>query len=149
MCYKSEKQIKNAEKLQKKFYEENTPLFIQKFFIDIDSKLGAINYWSALRDLFIWLIENKIIRKNEISELTPDDFCNIDPQDIKLYLIYKEQNGMLKSTLNTRKNIFSSFWEYMVNTNLCPIEKNIIKNVKYKKKNFNKNVDKKMPNELK
>ena len=27
MCYKSEKQIKNAEKLQKKFYEENTPLF--------------------------------------------------------------------------------------------------------------------------
>ena len=29
MCYKSEKQIKNAEKLQKKFYEENTPLFIQ------------------------------------------------------------------------------------------------------------------------
>ncbi len=148
MCYKSEKQIKNAEKLQKKFYEENTPLFIQKFFIDIDSKLGAINYWSALRDLFIWLMENKIIRKNEISELTPDDFCNIDPQDIKLYLIYKEQNGMLKSTLNTRKNIFSSFWEYMVNTNLCPIEKNIIKNVKYKKKNFNNNVVKKMPNEL-
>ena len=55
MCYKSEKQIKNAEKLQKKFYEENTPLFIQKFFIDIDSKLGAINYWSAFWDLFICL----------------------------------------------------------------------------------------------
>lgn len=42
MCYKDEMQQKNAKKLQRKFEENNVPVFIQRYFIRIDSKLGAI-----------------------------------------------------------------------------------------------------------
>jgi len=46
MCYKNEVQKKNAEKLQKKFEEDNVSAFIQTYFINIKSKKGAINYYS-------------------------------------------------------------------------------------------------------
>ena len=57
MCYKDEVQRKNAEKLQRRFEKENVPVFIQKYFINIQSKAGAINYWIAIRDLFcgLWI----------------------------------------------------------------------------------------------
>ena len=45
MCYKDEVQRKNTEKLQRKFEQDNTPGFIQKYFINIESKAGAINYY--------------------------------------------------------------------------------------------------------
>ena len=66
MCYKDEVQRKNTEKLQRKFDEDNTPGFIQKYFINIESKAGAINYYIAIKDLLIWLMENKIINRNSI-----------------------------------------------------------------------------------
>ena len=84
MCYKDEIQKKNAEKLQRKFDEENVPVFIQKYFINIDSKAGAINYWSAIKDLFLWLMSEKIIKKNFVSEISLDDFYDVESEDIKL-----------------------------------------------------------------
>lgn len=147
MCYKEELQRKNEEKLQRRFEEDNVPVFIRRYFIDIDSKAGAITYWIALKDLLLWMMENKVIDKSNISDISSEDFCEIEAQDIKRYLLSKQENGMKKTTLKTKKHIFSSFWNYLVNTNKCPVEKNIILNVKYKGKSAYNNLIRKLPSE--
>ena len=94
MCYKDEVQRKNTENLQRKFEQDNTPGFIQKYFINIESKAGAINYYIAIKDLLVWLMENKTVNRNNIAEITPDDFYNVESEDVTMYLKQKEQSGM-------------------------------------------------------
>ena len=147
MCYKIEVQRKNEEKLQKKFDEENISLFIQKYFINIESKAGAINYWVAIRDLLLWLMEKKIINKSVLSEVEAEDFYDVESEDITMYLRSKEQSGMSPTTLETRKNIFSSFWKYLQRSNKCPVEQNIIESVSYKGISSNNNLVKKLPSD--
>lgn len=145
MCYKDEKQKKNEIKLQKRFDEENISPFIQKYFVNIESQAGAINYWITIRDLLLWLIENNIIKKSVLSDITPDDFYNVQSEDITIYLRYKEKSGMAPTTLKTRKNIFSSFWEYLKRSNDCPVQVNIIESVKYKGISQKDNLVEKLP----
>lgn len=147
MCYKDETQEKNAGKLRGKFEQDNVPAFIQKYFINIDSKAGAINYWVAIKDLLVWLMENKVISKDEVSEITPADFYNVESEDITMYLKRKEQLGMSPTTLETRKNIFSSFWKYLKRTKACPVKENIVADVSYKGIPCNNNLIKKFPSE--
>ena len=147
MCYKIEVQKKNEEKLQKKFDDENISLFIQKYFINIESKAGAINYWVAIRDLLLWLMEKKIIKKSTLSEIEADDFYDVESEDITMYLRNKEQGGMSPTTLETRKNIFSSFWKYLKRSNKCPVKQNIIESVAYKGISSNNNLVKKLPSD--
>lgn len=145
MCYKDEVQKKNAEKLQRKFEEDNVPGFIQKYFINIKSKAGAINYWIAIKDLLLWLMEKGLINKKSISTISPSDFYNIESEDITLYLQSKENAGLSPTTLETRKNIFSSFWEYLKRTKICPVKDNIIADVSYKGISSNNNLIRKLP----
>ena len=147
MCYKDEVQRRNTEKLQRKFDEDNTPGFIQKYFINIESKAGAINYYIAIKDLLVWLMENKTINRNNIAEITPDDFYNVESEDVTMYLKQKEQSGMSPTTLETRKNIFSSFWKYLARTKVCPVKENIIADVSYKGISSSNNLIKKLPSE--
>ena len=147
MCYKIEVQRKNEAKLQKKFDEENISLFIQKYFINIESKAGAINYWVAIRDLLLWLMDKKIINKSALSEIEADDFYDVESEDITMYLRNKEQSGISPTTLETRKNIFSSFWKYLQRSNKCPVEQNIIESVSYKGISSNNNLVKKLPSD--
>lgn len=147
MCYKIELQKKNEEKLQKKFDDENISLFIQKYFINIESKAGAINYWVAIRDLLLWLMENKVINKSKLSEIEASDFYDVESEDITMYLRFKEQSGMSPTTLETRKNIFSSFWKYLQRSNKCPVTQNIIESVAYKGISSNNNLVKKLPSD--
>lgn len=147
MCYKIEVQEKNEEKLQKKFNDENIPLFIQRYFINIKSKAGAINYWVAIRDLLLWLMEKKIINRTSLSKITPNDFYEVESEDITLYLEQKEESGMSPTTLETRKNIFSSFWKYLKRSNKCPVKQNIIKDVSYEGISSSNNLVKKLPSE--
>lgn len=147
MCYKQELQDKNEAKLQKKFDEENISLFIQKYFINIESKAGAINYWVAIRDLLLWLMDKKIINKSVLSDIEADDFYNVESEDITMYLRSKEQSGMSPTTLETRKNIFSSFWKYLKRSNKCPVKQNIIESVSYKGISSNNNLVKKLPSD--
>ena len=147
MCYKDEVQRKNTEKLQRKFNEDNTPGFIQKYFINIESKAGAINYYIAIKDLLVWLMENKTINRNSIAEITPDDFYNVESEDVTMYLKQKEQSGMSPTTLETRKNMFSSFWKYLKRTKVCPVNENIIADVSYKGISSSNNLIKKLPTE--
>lgn len=147
MCYKDELQRRNTEKLQIKFEQDNTPGFIQKYFINIESKAGAINYYIAIKDLLVWLMENKTINKNSIAEITPDDFYNVESEDVTMYLKQKEQSGISPTTLETRKNMFSSFWKYLKRTKVCPVKENIIADVSYKGISSNNNLIKKLPSE--
>lgn len=147
MCYKIEVQRKNEEKLQKKFDEENISLFIQKYFINIESKAGAINYWVAIRDLLLWLMEKKIIKKSTLSDIEAEDFYDVESEDILLYLTEKQKSGLSRATLTTRKNIFRSFWNYLERTKKCPVEKNIIKDVKYRGVSTRNNLVVKLPSE--
>ena len=147
MYYKQELQNRNEAKLQKRFDDENISLFIQKYFVNIESKAGAINYWVAIRDLLLWLMEKKVINKSTLSEIDADDFYSVESEDVTLYLRSKERGGMSPTTLETRKNIFSSFWKYLKRSNKCPVEQNIIESVAYKGISSNNNLIKKLPSD--
>lgn len=147
MCYKDEVQRKNAEKLQKRFEKDNVSALIQKYFINIESKDGAINYYIAIKDLLLWLMDKKIINKTSLGDITPEDFYEVESEDVTLYLKNKEQDGMSPTTLETRKNIFSSFWKYLKRTKKCPVKENIIADVSYKGISSNNNLVKKFPSE--
>lgn len=150
MCYKDENQKKNAEKLQRKFEEYNVPLFIRDYLEDIESKLGALNYWSALKDFLLWLIgDGKIICKDTISDITIEDFNIVYPQHISKYLRQKEDNGTSPTTLETRKNIIRSFLSnvgFYKESTIGDI-KEFFKRVKYKGISSNNNLVKKLPSE--
>jgi len=131
MCYKDEVQKKNAEKLQRKFEEDNIPKFIQFYLLNRKSKLGALNYYSVIKNLLQWLIDKRIIQKNSISEIVQSDMTYIESAYINMYLEEKQSEGISPTTLNTRKNIFRSFWRSMVNSPSVPVNCNIVEDVAY------------------
>lgn len=131
MCYKDEIQKKNAEKLQRKMNEDNIPIFIQLYLLNRKSKLGALNYYSVIKNLLRWMIDKRLIQKNSISEITPPDMEYIESAYINMYLEEKQNEGISPTTLNTRKNIFRSFWKSMVNSPSVPVKCNIIEDVAY------------------
>ena len=150
MCYKIEVQKKNEEKLEQKLNNDKVPMFIRDYLEDIDSKAGALNYWSALKDFLSWLInDGKIINKNSISDITIEDFNNVYPQHISKYLRQKEEKGMSPTTLETKKNIIRSFLSnvgYYKESTIGDI-KEFFKRVKYKGISSNNNLIVKLPTE--
>ena len=149
MCYKDEVQKKNAEKLQKKFEEDNVPKFIRDYLEDIESKDGALKYWSVLKDFLLWLIKEKIIEKESVSGIIIVDFNQLYPQHISKYLRQKEENGISPTTLETRKNIIRSFLSnvgFYKESTIGDI-KEFFKRVKYKGISSNNNLIRKFPSE--
>ena len=148
MCYKIEVQNKNAEKLNRKLDELNLPIYMRKYFtVKIESKAGALNYIGVIVDLLNWFIEDKMINKERISDIEPSDFTDIMAEDITLYLKTKEQNGMSPTTLETRKHIISSFWDYMSRVKGTEIKDGFFKDVTYKGIPSGNNLTKKLPTE--
>lgn len=148
MCYKIEVQNKNAEKLNRKLDEVNLPIYMRKYFtVKIESKAGALNYLGAIVDLLNWFIKEKLIDKTNISDIEPSDFTDIMAEDITLYLKTKEQNGMSPTTLETRKHMISSFWDYMSRVNGTEIKEKFFKDVTYKGIPAGNNLTKKLPTE--
>ena len=140
MCYKEEVQKRNEEKLQKMFQKDGTPEFIQRLFTNLgESKATSINYWIAIRDMLQYMIDFNIITKEKIADIEPDDMLEIEAPEIQRYLEYKEKNGMSPTTLQTRKNIFISFWNKMIATRKVPINSNIVNEVSYKGISYNPN----------
>lgn len=133
MCYKDEKNKLLQEKLEKAFEELKIPEFIQRYFIRLDSPVSKLNYWVTIRSMFEYMFEKNVICVNRISDISPEDMLLIEAEDIKEYLKDLEINhGMSPGSVNTRKNMLSSFWNYLSSTNRCPVRKNIIENVNYK-----------------
>lgn len=148
MCYKIEVQNKNAEKLNRKLDELNLPIYMRKYFtVKIESKAGALNYLGVIVDLLNWFIEDKMINREKISDIEPSDFTDIMAEDITLYLKTKEQNGMSPTTLETRKHIISSFWDYMSRVKGTEIKDGFFKDVTYKGIPSGNNLTKKLPTE--
>lgn len=148
MCYKIEVQNKNAEKLNRKLDELNLPIYMRKYFtVKIESKAGALNYLGVIVDLLNWFIEEKLIDKTNVSDIEPSDFTDIMAEDITLYLKTKEQNGMSPTTLETRKHIISSFWDYMSRVKGTEIKDGFFKDVTYKGIPSGNNLTKKLPTE--
>jgi site-specific recombinase XerC len=140
MCYKSEVQKKNEEKLKRRFENDGTPDFIQRLFVNLGrSKATSITYWIAIKDLLQYMIDNSVITKEKISDIKPNDMLQIEAPEIQMYLEYKEMNGMSPSTLQIRKNIFKSFWGKMVGTMKVPVNTNVINDVSYKGISYNQN----------
>lgn len=140
MCYKQLVQKKNEEKLQEMFRRDGTPEFIQRLFTSLGkSRATSINYWIAIRDLLQYAIDFNIIGKKNISEIEPGDMLEIEAPEIQKYLEYKEMNGMSPTTLQTRKNIFKSFWDAMVNTIKIPVSTNVVDRVAYIGISYNQN----------
>ena len=138
MCYKDEVQKKNAEKLQRKFEEDNVPGFIRDYFYNLNSEAGKLNYYSIIVSMFKWMIDRKRICKELLSEITEQDINLLSKTDIIIYLETLISNGTSPSTINTKKNVLSSFWSHLVDEGIC--DKNIIHNIpkskfKIKKKN--------------
>ena len=148
MCYKIEVQNKNAEKLNRKLDELNLPIYMRKYFtVKIESKAGALNYLGVIVDLLNWFIKEKLIDKTNISDIEPSNFTDIMAEDITLYLKTKEQNGMSPTTLETRKHIISSFWDYMSRVKGTEIKDKFFKDVTYKGIPSGNNLTKKLPTE--
>ena len=150
MCYKDAVQKKNAENLLKRFEQDNVPYFLRRIFSNIGggSKATAITYWIAVRDLLQYMIDKKIINKNNIAEIDPEDMLEIEAPEVNRYLEEKEANGMSPTTLQVRKNIYKSFWKGMMGTRKVLVETNIIENVSYKGITYNTdNILSKLPSE--
>lgn len=138
MCYKDEVQRKNAEKLQRKFEEDNVSVFIRDYFYNLNSEVGKLNYYSVIISTLNWMIDSKRIKKGTVSEITEQDICSLSKTDMIVYLETLIANGTAPSTINTKKNILSSFWSHLVDEGIC--DKNIIHSIpkskfKIKKKN--------------
>lgn len=147
MCYKDIEQKKNEEKLMKKIEENNMPLFIQLYLLNRKSQLGALKYFGVINSLLQWFIDKGIIKKNTISDIEPSDMQFIEAAYVNMYLKESQGNGISPTTLNTRKNIFRSFWKYMVISPNIPVENNIIVDVAYDGVASNNNRYTKMPTE--
>nr|DAV57619.1 MAG TPA: SITE SPECIFIC RECOMBINASE XERD [Caudoviricetes sp.] len=148
MCYKIEIQKKNAKKLNRKLDELNLPIYMRKYFtVKIESKAGALNYLGVIVDLLNWFIEEKLIDKTNIPDIEPSDFTDLMAEDITLYLKTKEQNGMSPTTLETRKHMISSFWDYMSRVKGTEIKDKFFKDVTYKGIPSGNNLTKKLPTE--
>lgn len=147
MCYKDERQKQLYNRLMKDFERLDVPEFIQRYFVLLKSSISKINYWTTIRSMLEYMIEKKSINKINIAEIQPEDFLNIDIVDIASYLEYLENKGMSSRSVYIRKNMLSSFWNYLVLTNRCPVENNIIKSVPYDFVTSNNNLVLKMPSE--
>lgn len=138
MCYKDEVQKKNADKLQRKFEEDKIPIFIRDYFYNLNSEAGKLSYYSVIISMLNWMVNDKRIEKESVSELTEQDINLLSKTDIIVYLETLVANGISPSTINTKKNVLSSFWSHLVDEGIC--DKNIIHSIpkskfKIKKKN--------------
>lgn len=137
-----------SRQLEDKFEKDNVPFFIRRFFVNLSSAESALTYWYSIRDTLLYMIEQNVIEKNNIGEITPEDMAKIYAEDITVYLRTREKEGIAPTTLNVRKMILKSFWVYMVQRKEIPVEHNIINRVRYKGISNNSiNIVKKLPTE--
>lgn len=134
MCYKIEKQKHLSITLEEKF--KNIPDFISDFFYRYKSAATKNCNWGYIRDLLQWLIDKKYIQKESISDITTEDMSKITSKYIGEYLedlqygLTRRRNTL--DSIATKRNVFSVFWNYMLNKKY--VDNNIIKDDSIKQK---------------
>jgi site-specific recombinase XerD len=131
MCYKEKIQSKYADQLNEIFKVDNTPEFIQDYFIRLGSEATKRNNYTKIKSMIDWMISSKHILKNNIAEIEVADINNITLTAIMKYLDSLKSNGLESSTVATYKNVLSGFWSYLVDDKL--IDSNIIHKIPTKK----------------
>jgi site-specific recombinase XerC len=149
MFYKAELQKKNAEKLEEKLKEYGFPEFMSKYFtVKIRSKYGALKYAYVIHKFLVYALKSNLIKRNNISEIIPEDFNDIIAEDIDYYLTKEENSGLSPTTIGIRRNILSSFWGYLSRQKGCEISEKFFKDVTYRgisTKDRSENLVKKFP----
>ena len=130
-CYKQESQAKREILLNRRFKEEKVPQFIQNCLLDLGSSTSKNVYWSNVRQLLIWFMENGIIKKERISDIVPEDLNKIQKIDIIRYLDDLIKSGIQLSTIHTKKTQLSSFWRNMSENKY--VDENVVKTIRSKK----------------
>lgn len=129
MCYKAEKHRQLSIKLSEKL--EDVPEFIADFFDRYKSATTKNCNWGYIRDLLQWLVDKKYIDKDNISTIDKEDLNKVSSNHIIKYL-----NGLKDGTIGrknsldslcTKKNVFSSFWNYLFMNKY--VEDNIIRHI--------------------
>lgn len=116
MTYKQEEH----QKLAKKFQDEvkDMPTFIVGFFYTFKGQKTQNVYLVYIRLFLKWLIEQHIIEKKELKDITPNDMKKLD-KDILTHYFYCLHNGIgMKAnsltTIQTKINIFHKLWNYFI-----------------------------------
>lgn len=133
--YKDELQVKNQQALQRQFDREQVPDFITRYFLNLKSNASKLTYWSAIKDLLDWAIENQIVKAQSLASLQPTDMKSIETEDIIKYFEDRLSAGLSRSTIYIRKQIFSGFWEYLCRTNRVPVKDNMARAARCDKPN--------------
>jgi len=129
MCYKQEREkldgIKNNEKIK------NYPYFLQDYFIRLPSNSTKNTNFYYIDHLLKWLWSQDIIDKKSIHDITPEDIDSVRDTHIIKYLDGLETGayGTINSisSIITKKNIFSSLWEYLSDNDY--VKKNVIRKI--------------------
>lgn len=130
MCYKQEREDKDALKIEEKI--KNYPKFLQDYFGRLPANSTKNSNFSPINDLLQWFIENNIIEKDCISDIETDDMKIITDLHVTNYLDELKKNYAIGTIIN-KKNIFSSLWDYFKAYKI--VEDNVIKKIaknKYK-----------------
>ena len=131
MYYKEEIQIQNKNKMDMILKSENVPQFIQFYFKDLASGVSRLTYWGTIKKALSWLIDKQYLKSHTISEITPNDLQTICDGHIIEYFEYLMESENIKvSSIQTKKNQLSSFWEYLYLHHYC--RDNIIRFIKSK-----------------
>lgn len=123
MGYKEEKNRHIEQILAKN--TATAPQFIKVFLMSVDSPVTKRNYWCVLREMLEYFIDSHVIIKKNTAEIQPEDLSVIHKSDVIVYFNYlKIEKGNSDSTLRTKKQVIGSFWNYLIDTDICT--KNII-----------------------
>ena len=141
MCYKEFVQNRNEEILENKFAQDKVPMFIQEFFCQLGSRAARINYWTAIKHLIVWFIDNDVIKHTCIADVRPEDFAVIRPATMTKYFEFLLKSISL-STFQTKRNMLSSFWTYLKQEHY--VEDNVVRLVRSNEFKANKTNVKKM-----
>lgn len=129
MCYKVEKQRKIEQKLAEEL--KNVPNFITDFFDRYKSSATKKINWIYIRDMLNWMLSNGCIKKDSISNIVEEDMNGITSNNVIKYLneLKNGISGRANSldSINTKKNVFSSFWNYL-RQNKC-VDENVIAHI--------------------
>lgn len=125
MCadYKDEVQTKLNLKFEDK--SKDLPEFIKDYFEFMKSADTKINTFGVVNKFLVWLMDNNVIT-TKICDIKQTDLLKVNDVHIVKYLNSLKSKGMAHTSLNTKMNQLSGFWNYL--TEKKYVELNIINN---------------------
>jgi len=122
MRYKLQQRQEIKKKMKEKY--KTVPVFIEKYFLTLESEKSRMDYYGKIVRCLNWLMENGHVACGNILELIPKYLNEVKHVDILAYLESLELNGLMDATIKNHIHILSSFWRYLVESDF--VKKNIV-----------------------